>query len=290
MDPVRLQGLVKPLLHAVLKKVHPDYFTHHPAAKAANHSAVQRLQGLLTPVLAPGTPTRDRDSAGGPLEFIVRGDGEALQTVAFEFSDWRPRGRAELQAQRAREMLALCSALGTAPGADAAKEIEDAIGQAAQSGPPAWDGAAAARLRAARAREAVQNYKRGQPAADPRAALMAAMRRVAWPPAPGSAKAARPRLDRSKVFFAAEVAPERYTGIAAHIEGLLPGLEYGSWCALPMMVVDRWQDALRRGATRYPGFVVVPSDVDANAFRRYLRENLDEIRGERCARNTRHGR
>ncbi|KAJ2709940.1 hypothetical protein H4R19_003996 [Coemansia spiralis] len=319
MDPTRLQGLVKPLLHAVLKKVHPDYFTHHPAAKAANHSAVQRLQGLLAPVLAPGAPIRDRDSACGPLEFVVRGEFEALRTVPFEFSSQHPRGRAELQAQRAREMLALCSALGATADASTVKEIEDAIGRAEQKRPAARDTNAVRRAYLARLAEAMQCYSRAKSAPDPRAAQMDAMRQSLWTPAAGGAKSGRAKLDRSKVYFAADVAPKRYTDIVAHIEKQLRELDYGSWCTLPVMVVSSWKDALRHGETRYPGFVVMPADVDASgkacfggdqsafrreaslhllltvlaggvAFRRYLRENLDDIRCKRQAQNARHGR
>ncbi|KAJ1735382.1 hypothetical protein LPJ61_000588 [Coemansia biformis] len=286
MDAARLQGLVKPLLHAVLKKVHPDFFTHQPAAKAANQSAVQRLQGLLAPVLAPGSPSRDHGTADRPLEFVVRDGSETLQTVSFAFSSRRARAGHELQAQRARDMLGLCSALGVAPSTTITQEIEEAIGPAARQ--PA-DGNAVARLRAARAREALLNYTRSRTAHDTRAAMMDGLRRAAWPPGMNGAKAGQlePKLDRSKIFFAADVAPQQYMDVVRHIEGQLRDLDYACWCALPVMVVSSWKDALRRGTSRYPGFVVIPRNVEAKAFLRYLRENLDEIRRARQASNAR---
>ncbi|KAJ2780687.1 hypothetical protein H4R18_003328 [Coemansia javaensis] len=288
MDPARLPALAKPLVHAVLRRVHPDYFTHHPAAKAANQAAVQRLQALLAPVLAP---PRQAHGPREPLEFVVRdGPGDALRPVSFAFSQRRARTDGEQQAQCARDLLALCRALGAAPAAAAVREIEAAIGQAQSASASASAGGAAARLRAARAREARANYAAGRAAAAAAAAAHAALldglRRAAWSPA---AKTARPVLDRSRLFFAADVAPQRYADVARRIERQLPALDYARWCTLPVMVVSTWAAALRHGAPRYPGFVLMPCDVDPKEFQRYLRENLDEIQQQRRLRNAAHG-
>ncbi|KAI8326393.1 hypothetical protein GQ54DRAFT_294847 [Martensiomyces pterosporus] len=273
MDSTKLQTLVKPLLRRVLLKVHPDFFASDPAAKRVNQASVQRLQDLLSPVLKPQTSAESRsvpnkssgDASETPLEFICR-NGDSLETISFAFKDGRARGSMRLGAQRTRDFLGLCSKLKVDAPPSTVSEIEAIVGQmeAESNGKHlgrtanAMSAAAVEQLRAARAREARQNYTRGQAAADPYAVFTEKLRQSNWGPGARNAKRAEMKLDRSKVFFASSVDPQEYPKVVGFIESQLHSLNYSHWCNLPLMVVSDWNDAFRRSRPLYPGFVVVP--------------------------------
>ncbi|KAJ2802317.1 hypothetical protein H4R20_003327 [Coemansia guatemalensis] len=261
MDTTRLQAVVKPLLHAVLKRVHPDFFARQPTAKNTNHRSVQRLQGLLAPILTSKAATesteRRHELTHGPLEFVTRDSGIPQQTVTFAFNQQRTQSMAELQVQRTRDLLGLCKALGIEAAPEAQKEIEELFRQAGPQPACALSADAVARLRAARAREARQNYARKRELSDFRASLLAGLRKSTWSPIMGAAKAAEPKLDRGKLFFASEIKPGRYMDVVQRLESQLHELDYSRWCMLPIMVVESWKSAFSGGRTRYPGFVLL---------------------------------
>ncbi|KAJ2079849.1 hypothetical protein H4R24_003506 [Coemansia sp. RSA 988] len=262
MDATRLQALVKPLLHTVLKRVHPDFFARQLTAKNTNHRSVQRLQGLLAPVLTPTTATESADRryelTREPLEFVTRGSDMPQQTISFAFNQQRTQSMAELQVQRTRDLLGLCKALGVDAAPETQKEIEGLFQQAGPQSTSALSADALTRLRAARAREARHNYTRNGTPSDLRASLLAGLRKSTWSPAMSAAKTAQPMLDRHKLFFASEVKPGRYADVVQRLESLLHELDYSRWCMLPIMVVETWKNAFIGGRTRYPGFVVIP--------------------------------
>ncbi|KAJ2157264.1 hypothetical protein GGF46_004632 [Coemansia sp. RSA 552] len=269
MDVSRLQALVKPLLRAVLMKVHPDFFTHQPAAKATNHSSVQRLQDLLAPVLAepsgPEPHKRSQELTTEPLTFINRGGSADESPVVFAFGRRSGRSLDQLQAQRARDMLGLCSALGVKVDSEIVREIKELVGRGQPQGLSGPTSEALARLRQARAREARQNYERSRSAPDPHEEMMGKLRMAGWSPSAAAAKTARLQLNRRLLFFAADVSPKRYSAVVQQMESQLHDLGYGSWSTLPVMVVNKWKDALAGGASpRYPGFVIYPDGCKKN--------------------------
>ncbi|ORX73638.1 hypothetical protein DL89DRAFT_1482 [Linderina pennispora] len=125
--------------------------------------------------------------------------------------------------------------------------------------------AAVAALRAARAREARQNYAR-PPTRDPYEEFRAKLRQSAWSPSSSSlsAKKAQPQLDRSRVFFAQDIDPRSYNRVVQTIERRLPELNYAQWSALPLMVVSSWKDSFHGSGSKYPGFVVIPADFSVS--------------------------
>ncbi|KAJ1813570.1 hypothetical protein LPJ56_005129 [Coemansia sp. RSA 2599] len=283
MDTARLRKLVKPLVRGVLLKVHPDFFAHDPVAKRTNQGSVQRLQDLLVPLLKDNAAVAAKhtpSAADPPLEFFCKSDSALPQTpVSFAFTQVQQMHRAGgrgasrhdlLLAQRAKDLVALCGRLGVDASESAVAEIEQIVGKAAAAAAsaPASVPAAASELRAARAREAMENYRRKKEAPDPGAFLLEKLRLARWSPDPQRSKSARPELDRSKVFFASSVDPRSYAGVVDRIEASLDQLHYARWCSLPLMVVDSWRHAFRGSATRYPGFVVIPADfsVPGNVY------------------------
>ncbi|PIA17464.1 hypothetical protein COEREDRAFT_86089 [Coemansia reversa NRRL 1564] len=257
MNTTRLQALVKPLLHAVLKRVHPDFFARQLAAKSINHRSVQRLQGLLAPVLTSATAAESADRryelTHEPLEFVTRGSVMPQQKVTFSFNQQRTRSIAELQVQRTRDLLGLCKALDIAAAPEAQKEIEELLQQAGPQPAHGLSADAVALLRAARAREARRNYAQKEAAFDFRASLLTGLRKSTWSPAMNEAKTGQPKLDRRKLFFASEVKPGLYMDVVQRLESQLHKLDYSEWCMLPIMVVESWKSAFNGGCTRYPG-------------------------------------
>ncbi|KAJ1645571.1 hypothetical protein LPJ64_002861 [Coemansia asiatica] len=282
MDTAKLRKLVKPLVRSVLLKVHPDFFAHDPVAKQINQSSVQRLQDLLAPLLKDSTHVATRHTssptaAADTLEFFCKGDSALPQSpVSFAFTQiqmHQPQGndanrRHWLIAQRAKDLVALCNRLGIATSETAVAEIEQIVGKAGAStksaAASASVAAASSELRAARAREAMENYRRKKEAPDPNAFLLEKLRLARWSPDLRRSKDARLELDRGKVFFASSVDPRSYARIVERIETNLDQLHYDRWCSLPLMVVDSWHNAFKRSATRYPGFVVMPADFSVS--------------------------
>ncbi|KAJ2311252.1 hypothetical protein H4R23_003142 [Coemansia sp. Cherry 401B] len=249
-----------------------------PAAKTTNHNAIQRLQDLLAPITAQTsteTPQQGRALTREPLEFICRTD-KSTTPVSFAFSRQVARSPAQLQAQRARDLLQLCTALGITIDSAVREEIERA---AAKNSAPASAVDAILKLRRRRAQEARMNYTRGA-AADPYAELRSRLRDTVG--SRGMGEQVRPQLDRRNVYFAANVEPRLYEKVVRHIDNWLPRLDYSRWCTLPVMVVNA-----RADVNRYPGFVVIPIEFTLPELEQYLNENLDEIfrvRGEKNAR------
>ncbi|KAJ1877034.1 hypothetical protein H4R99_003222 [Coemansia sp. RSA 1722] len=269
MDTAKLQKLVKPLVRSVLLKVHPDFFAHDPVAKQINQGSVQRLQDLMAPLLKDNTHAATKNTAATdpPLEFFCKADNGLPQSpVSFAFTRvqmHRSEGNGtnrhqQLIAQRAKDLLTLCSRLGVTASEATTAEIELIVGKtvAATKSTSAND----SELRAARAREALENYRRRKNAPDPNKFLLEKLRLARWSPNVHGSKGARVELDRSKVFFANSVDPRGYTRIVQRIEANLDQLLYDRWCSLPLMVVDNWRHAFKGSATRYPGFVVIPAD------------------------------
>ncbi|KAJ2669806.1 hypothetical protein IWW42_004394 [Coemansia sp. RSA 1085] len=132
-----------------------------------------------------------------------------------------------------------------------------------------------ARLRAARAREAQMNYKRRT---NPHAMLLKKLRESSWSPQLRMEKSDDlESLNRNMVFFDARVSSSRYADIVKNIEGQLSKLEYSKWASLPIMVVAKWKDAFKNGASKFPGFVIIPQDFNTQELLRYLHSNINEI-------------
>ncbi|KAJ2725808.1 hypothetical protein GGI07_001015 [Coemansia sp. Benny D115] len=268
MDVAKLRTLVKPLVRGVLLKVHPDFFSHSPAARQTNQASVQRLQDLMAPVLKDQKAGLRSASADTPLEFFCKDNADTKVTFAFMPTAHRvngPRQQHSLAAQRTRDLIQLCKRLDVPASEETVAEIEKTIGPAMSaaagaSGP--LDPASLNALRAARAREARQNYARYGKRPDPRAELMEKLRQVQWAPDLAPFKHAQLRLDRSKLFFEKSVDPRRYAAIADSIESELHDLGYRHWCSLPVMVVKDWRSAFKNSTTKYPGFVVIPANYN----------------------------
>ncbi|KAJ2673053.1 hypothetical protein GGI25_004868 [Coemansia spiralis] len=310
VEHAKLQSLIKPLMHRVFLKVHPDFFAHDPVAKNTNQASMQRLQDILAPVLkAPeDSSTKERHSkskelTSTPLEFISRAKDGTREPVSFTFTAREARhGMRQLRAQRTQDLLRLCQALKVQLAPEAIRDVEIAIDcmKNASDITAALDSSqgvgrhaalsqAVAELRAARAREAHMSYKRANKCShDPIHAAMMAQLRSSGAQATGSldAKHAAQKLNRSMVFFADSVNPRHYHAAIERIESELHELDYGLWCALPLMVVDSWKSAFRGSAARYPGFVVIPRQFSKQAFLRYLHTNLADIRQARESRTT----
>ncbi|KAJ1736484.1 hypothetical protein LPJ72_001356 [Coemansia sp. Benny D160-2] len=279
-DCTRLQTLVKPLLRGVLLKVHPDFFAHNPTAKRANQASVQRLQDLLAPVLRrpadphiPEPSSKSKDLTSAPLKFTWRTESGSLQSVSFAFTTTAAASivdAKQLCAQRSLDLVRLCDALGVKTAPEAVQEITDAAAKAAldtRNGDRRVTAQKIAELRAARAREARANYARAgnkTKTDEIHAALMGRLRCSddLAAAAQEDAKRAVLRLNREMVFFADSVNPGMYQDMVCRIEDQLHELDYHMWHRLPLMVVDRWQDAFRGKTTKYPGFVIIPCDFD----------------------------
>ncbi|KAJ2787625.1 hypothetical protein GGI15_000587 [Coemansia interrupta] len=272
IDSARLQTLVKPLLRGVLFKVHPDFFAHDPVAKRINQASVQRLQDLLAPVLRDNgrsAASRNADLSSTPLEFICKSIGQKPQDqISFAFTHTRSgnSGAHRVIAQRTRDLVALCSKLNVSVSTETLGEIEEAIGRAA----PTASGHSGSRvadieLRAARAREARENYDRKRNAPDPNAILIEKLRHQRWWLGDQRGKSAKLELDRSKVFFDSLVNPKDYVAIVRRIERALEQLHYSHWHHLPLMIVKSWRGSLSGSKTKYPGFVIMPADVPVKA-------------------------
>ncbi|KAJ2834656.1 hypothetical protein J3B01_003902 [Coemansia erecta] len=289
MKNTKLPALVKPILHAVLLRVHPDFFVHQPAAKAANLRSVQRLQDLMAPVLTPSesseSPQQSRELTCKPLEFVSR-NKPTTDPVLFEFNRHSTRTLVQLQAQRTRDLLGLCNILEVDTPQDSVNEIESIIGQADRQHSKASTIETLIKLRMARLREARENYTRSNPGFDMHAALKNELRNADWSPYLDSSKSRQMELNRRNIFFAANVPPNKYSSIIKHIESQLPKLQYGQWYNLPIMVVASWKDASKGGASRYPGFVIIPDKFKTQELINYLESNIDEIRQERNKKNT----
>ncbi|KAJ1996927.1 hypothetical protein H4R26_006012, partial [Coemansia thaxteri] len=112
----RLRVVAKTLMRSVLLKIHPDFYASEPAARAANHASVQRLQDLLRPVLEDSqddlSAIRQRELTATPVELVVRAADATLEVVPFAFSSTRAASLPQLQAQRAADLLALCKRIG----------------------------------------------------------------------------------------------------------------------------------------------------------------------------------
>ncbi|KAJ1892694.1 hypothetical protein LPJ66_006191 [Kickxella alabastrina] len=302
MDTVKLRTLVKPLVRGVLLKVHPDYFVHDPVAKRINQASVQRLQDLLAPVLKDPSEKHNRSGpVDTPLEFFSKSSDATQNPISFAFSkihqsatgaphrhqhQHHEQQHQQLVAQRTRDLVALCGELSVPTSTEALAEIEKTIGPslaaAAASAP-----VSAGELRAARAREALENYARRSAAPDLHAALLDRLRQASWSPDDAQrSKSARLELDRSKVFFASSVNPQRYAGVVERIEAELHNLHYDRWCSLPLMIVNDWRHAFRGSASRYPGFVVMPIKVSIQEFNRYILQSLSDITQARSERNS----
>ncbi|KAJ2474563.1 hypothetical protein EV174_005584 [Coemansia sp. RSA 2320] len=255
----RLRVVAKTLMRSVLLKIHPDFYASEPAARAANHASVQRLQDLLRPVLEDSqddlSAIRQRELTATPVELVVRAADATLEVVPFAFSSTRAASLPQLQAQRAADLLALCKRIGVSPAPGAADSISAAAAAAATLPPEV--NAAAANLRAARAREARAKAEHDRAAAA-KADEFAERLRGELPP--GHA-ARRQRLDRTRVFFAPDVPPHAYSRILAHIDSKLPFVGYASWAGLPVMVVPSLSAAFNCRTPRYPGFVMVPAQI-----------------------------
>ncbi|KAJ2843577.1 hypothetical protein IWW36_005512 [Coemansia brasiliensis] len=116
------------------------------------------------------------------------------------------------------------------------------------------------RLRAARAREAQMNYKRKT---NPHALLLKTLRESSWSPQLHQEKSGDLKLlNRNMVFFDARVSSDRYADVVKNIESQLSKLEYSKWASLPIMVVEKWKDAVKNGASKFPGFVIIPQDFN----------------------------
>lgn len=271
----RLRTLVKPLVRSLLLKVHPDFYAHEPAAKKINSVNVQKLQDLLSPVLKD-THSHSKHTT---LEFMYRPKPGQLKSINATFAASKDNSRlVQLQIQRAQELLDLCRQLDMPADPETTSEIQKLVDQMADNP------MSKAALRAARAREARSNYMKGNKSAPSSVALefMSKLQGSGWHPGSMQKQAARLELDRSKVFFADSVDPTRYSSIIQMIERQLHRLNYSHWSMLPVMVVNSWKDALRGEHTKYPGFIVIPhQQFDKLEFVRYLRENLDSIRGAR---------
>ncbi|KAJ2374064.1 hypothetical protein IW150_003305 [Coemansia sp. RSA 2607] len=268
IDSAKLQTLVKPLLRGVLLKVHPDFFAHDPVAKRINQESVQRLQDLLAPVLrdnARSTAHRNADSVSAPLEFILKNTGQKPQdqiSFAFTQTDSRSSGTHWVIAQRTRDLVALCTKLDVSVDTETLHDIEDVIGRAAATTSNHSENRVAdIELRAARAREARENYDRRNNAPDPNAILMEKLRQSRWWLGDQRGKSARLELDRSKVFFDSSVDPKHYVDIIQRIESNLEQLHYSHWHHLPLMIVKSWRGSLNGSKIKYPGFVIMPANV-----------------------------
>ncbi|KAJ1722822.1 hypothetical protein LPJ53_002791 [Coemansia erecta] len=275
IDSARLQTLVKPLLRGILLKVHPDFFAHDPVAKRINQASVQRLQDLLAPVLrdnAVSAASRNAELFSTPLEFVCKNVGQKPQdqiSFAFTKAHSGSSGIRWVIAQRTRDLVALCSKLDVSVSTETLSEIDDIIGRAAPAANGHSEGRVVAdiELRAARAREARENYDRKRNAPDPNAILIEKLRHQRWWLGDQRGKSARLELDRGKVFFDSSVNPKDYVEIVQRIEGNLERLHYSHWNHLPLMVVKSWRGSLSGSKIKYPGFVIMPADVPVKAIR-----------------------
>ncbi|KAI9474735.1 hypothetical protein BX667DRAFT_507924 [Coemansia mojavensis] len=266
MDITKLKAIVKPLMHSVLLKVHPDFFAHQPAAKTINHSSIQRLQELMAPVLSSEPTKHSSKPVQESLEFISRAAANSIQpelkSTKITFSQHVPRSITELQAQRSQDLVNLCRALDIDVG-DAEKQLGEVIKLDSQHRRESAM-QQLARLRAARAREAQMNYKRRT---NPHAMLLKKLRESSWSPQLRMEKSDDlESLNRNMVFFDARVSSSRYADIVKNIEGQLSKLEYSKWASLPIMVVAKWKDAFKNGASKFPGFVIIPQDFNTQAI------------------------